>query len=97
MTEKHTYEGNCHCGRHRFTVTVPEIRGAISCSCTLCAKKGYLWLVPSPEESFQMTRSDGQMSEYRADALVDQVRRAQKWQSVRRCILGISTDRAWLQ
>ncbi|KAK8052483.1 glutathione-dependent formaldehyde-activating enzyme [Apiospora rasikravindrae] len=37
----HHYDGNCHCGHYRFTVSLPEeIRSAISCTCSLCTKKG---------------------------------------------------------
>lgn len=43
-----SYQGNCHCGKNRFEVNLPEISGAISCNCSLCLKAGYLWAFPEP-------------------------------------------------
>lgn len=66
------YHGNCHCGKFRFELTVPEILEAIVCACTLCAKKGYLWLRPAAG-SLKVTRDDGCLTEYKAATLKDQV------------------------
>ncbi|KAF3762730.1 hypothetical protein M406DRAFT_264248 [Cryphonectria parasitica EP155] len=71
MADLQTYRGNCHCGRFRFTLTVPEIQSAIRCSCGLCEKKGYLWLVP-PKGSFQVTKDDENLSHYYCKSLHDQ-------------------------
>lgn len=68
-----TYHGNCHCGRFRFKLTVDEIADAIVCDCTLCAKKGYLWLSP-PAGAFEVTRDEGTMTGYQSAALEDKVR-----------------------
>ena len=38
-----TYVGNCHCGRFKFKVTVPEIKEVNDCNCTFCVKAGPLW------------------------------------------------------
>ncbi|EHK20762.1 uncharacterized protein TRIVIDRAFT_216330 [Trichoderma virens Gv29-8] len=64
------YHGNCHCGRYRFHVSTPEITSAISCSCSLCAKKGYLWLSPA-EGSFTVVRDEGYLVEYQTSTLKD--------------------------
>ncbi|KAH8897493.1 glutathione-dependent formaldehyde-activating enzyme [Thozetella sp. PMI_491] len=66
-----TYRGNCHCGAYRFEVRLPEIKEAISCDCTLCAKKGYLWVVPASGD-FKVTRDGGRLTKYQSTALVDQ-------------------------
>lgn len=43
-----SYQGNCHCGKNVFEVSLPEIASAISCDCSLCHKSGYLWAFPDP-------------------------------------------------
>ena len=40
------YTGSCHCGRIKFEVE-GEIKGAMSCNCSICQRKGSLmWFVP---------------------------------------------------
>ncbi|KAL7797222.1 Mss4-like protein [Trichoderma ceciliae] len=41
-----TYRGNCHCGDFVFETKLPEIKSAFDCNCSICVKKGYLWLFP---------------------------------------------------
>ncbi|ETS76871.1 hypothetical protein PFICI_10745 [Pestalotiopsis fici W106-1] len=65
------YHGNCHCGAYRFEVALPKITQVIACDCSLCAKKGHLWVVPSPSE-FKVTRDDGKLVKYRSEALHNQ-------------------------
>lgn len=67
-----TYHGNCHCGRYRFDLSIPLIKSAISCTCSLCKKKGSLWLIP-PAESFQVVRDDGNLTEYLTNTIRDKV------------------------
>ncbi|OTA01100.1 hypothetical protein A9Z42_0014060 [Trichoderma parareesei] len=64
------YYGNCHCGRYRFQVSAPRIDSAISCTCSLCAKKGYLWLIPA-EGSFTVVKDEGCLVEYQSSTLKD--------------------------
>ncbi|KAL7807908.1 Mss4-like protein [Trichoderma aethiopicum] len=68
--EKVVYQGNCHCGRYRFQVSVPEIESAITCTCSLCLKKGYLWLIPA-EGSFTVLRDGGCLVEYQTSTIRD--------------------------
>jgi hypothetical protein len=68
------YHGNCHCGRFRFELTEAELAEAIVCACTLCAKKGYLWIRPGTG-SFKITREEGSLTEYEASTLKDKVSR----------------------
>jgi len=82
LPEMPTYHGNCHCGRYRFDLTVPDIKNAISCACSLCAKKGSLWLVP-PADSFHIVRDDGRLIEYQSTTLKDKVRHVD-WKRSRR-------------
>jgi len=39
-----TYQGGCHCGRVRFTVTT-NLEKIIDCNCSICMKKGFLHLI----------------------------------------------------
>lgn len=69
------YRGNCHCGRYRYELALPqEIAETTACSCTICVKKGYLWVAP-PEGSFRVVRDDGRLVEYSSKALRDKVSR----------------------
>lgn len=43
-----TYRGNCHCGAFVYEAQLPEIKSATECNCSICYKKGYLWLMPPP-------------------------------------------------
>ncbi|KAH8668853.1 hypothetical protein BX600DRAFT_460827 [Xylariales sp. PMI_506] len=64
-TELITYQGNCHCGRYRYEVTVPEIKSATTCACALCTKTGALWLpVPPGEGRFRVVRDDDRLGDY---------------------------------
>ena len=31
-----TYDGNCHCGKFRFKITLPEITKLNECNCSIC-------------------------------------------------------------
>ncbi|GJN72613.1 glutathione-dependent formaldehyde-activating gfa [Purpureocillium lilacinum] len=41
-----TYRGNCHCKAFVYEVELPEIKSAFECNCSICHKKGYLWVFP---------------------------------------------------
>ncbi|KAK0621602.1 Mss4-like protein [Bombardia bombarda] len=41
-----TYRGNCHCAAFIYEITVPEIKFATACNCSICVKKGSLYLFP---------------------------------------------------
>ncbi|KAH8899058.1 glutathione-dependent formaldehyde-activating enzyme [Thozetella sp. PMI_491] len=57
MSGSQLYRGNCHCGAHRFEVSLPELTSATACNCSLCHKLGALWAFPS-EGSFVVTKGD---------------------------------------
>lgn len=52
MTENNlmTYKGNCHCAAFQFEIDVPEIKEALACNCSICFKKGYLWIFPKKKD-----------------------------------------------
>jgi hypothetical protein len=62
------YQGYCHCGAFRFELLVPEIKSATACDCTLCQKKGYIWIVPRAG-SYTVTRDDGLLETYESASL----------------------------
>jgi hypothetical protein len=43
-----TYHGSCHCGKTRFTVTMPPLDTvtASACNCSICTVNGYLNVHP---------------------------------------------------
>ncbi|KAJ8121876.1 hypothetical protein ONZ43_g1784 [Nemania bipapillata] len=54
MTEQQeppkTYRGNCHCAAFVYEVTLPEIKEATACNCSICYKKAALWVFPKPTD-----------------------------------------------
>ncbi|OLN88316.1 Centromere protein V 1 [Colletotrichum chlorophyti] len=53
---KRTYRGNCHCTAFVYEVQLPEIKGASECNCSICVKKGTLWVIPSSRDDFRVVR-----------------------------------------
>ncbi|KAL0934387.1 glutathione-dependent formaldehyde-activating gfa [Colletotrichum truncatum] len=49
-----TYRGNCHCGSFVYEVGLPEIKSAMECNCSICKKKGYLWVFPGEGSNFKI-------------------------------------------
>jgi hypothetical protein len=69
-----SYHGNCHCGAFRFKVLMPQIQVAITCTCSLCTKKAYLWTELAANVSIKVLKDDGLLIEYRSQSLHDRVR-----------------------
>lgn len=58
------YEGGCHCGAVRFSLTKPqEIREAVACDCSLCTKKGIL-LAAAEEPELTLTQGKDVLTNY---------------------------------
>ena len=45
-----TYRANCHCAAYVYEVTLPEVSTASQCNCSVCYKKGALWVFPKPDD-----------------------------------------------
>jgi hypothetical protein len=60
---KQTFEGGCHCGRVRFRVTA-DLSRVTECNCSVCAKKGFLHLIVSPE-AFELLSGKDALTTYR--------------------------------
>lgn len=59
-----TLEGNCHCGAFKYTATFPgPITSARQCSCSLCSRKGYLWVTAKPD-GVKIHRGDEELKSY---------------------------------
>ncbi|KAF7327793.1 GFA domain-containing protein [Mycena kentingensis (nom. inval.)] len=51
------YRGLCHCGAFKFKFRGPEIVQVFSCTCSYCARIGYLWARPGPvADTFEVTK-----------------------------------------
>jgi hypothetical protein len=57
-----TMEGGCHCGRVRFRVTASLDR-ITECNCSICAKKGFLHLIVTPQQ-FQLLSGKDDLTSY---------------------------------
>ncbi|MCJ1283673.1 hypothetical protein MMC26_003004 [Xylographa opegraphella] len=62
-TPPKTYCGNCHCAAFKFSLTVPKITSVQTCNCSICSKKGYLWVYPR-KEAFTIERGEDALAEY---------------------------------
>ncbi len=51
-TPTKTYDGNCHCGLVRYTVTTTplESQKVTRCNCSICSKNGYYLIYPSASD-----------------------------------------------
>lgn len=80
-----TYRGSCHCGNYVFEAQLPEIESAAHCNCSICHKKGVLWVFPD-RASFTLVRGEEEtMTHYTfGKKLVDHMAR----RSVVRCPAG---------
>ncbi|KAK1496635.1 glutathione-dependent formaldehyde-activating enzyme [Colletotrichum tamarilloi] len=43
-TALRTLQGNCHCGVNQYEVQLPEHPSLVICDCSLCVKKGHVWI-----------------------------------------------------
>ncbi|WP_446339146.1 GFA family protein [Coleofasciculus sp. G1-WW12-02] len=57
MNQPITYQGGCHCGAVRFSVTVDQ-HEAIDCNCSICHKKGFIHLIVPPEQFTLLSGAD---------------------------------------
>ena len=65
-----TYNGSCHCGAIKYTVTLdealaPEGKGQITkCNCSICHNHGYLNVYPKREDVVWIGDSEAKLKEY---------------------------------
>lgn len=51
------YRDSCHCGEFVYEVHLPDIKSVFECNCSICYKKGYLWLFPG-DAKFSIIQGD---------------------------------------
>ncbi|KAK9441369.1 glutathione-dependent formaldehyde-activating enzyme [Metarhizium brunneum] len=51
-----TYRGNCHCKAFVYEVQLPEIKAVKQCNCSICHKKGYLWVLAQETGHFKIVK-----------------------------------------
>lgn len=60
-----TYTGNCHCKAFVYEVRLPEIKSVTECNCSICHKKGYMWIKLSHGAKISMVGGDkNELSSY---------------------------------
>jgi hypothetical protein len=59
-----TYRGNCHCASFVYEVDVPEIKSVGECNCSICTKKGVLWVYAAPEALRVVKGSEDALTSY---------------------------------
>ncbi|GKT48667.1 centromere protein V [Colletotrichum spaethianum] len=60
-----TYRGNCHCAAFVYEVDLPEIKTVSECNCSICTKKGTLWVMPAPEKFRVVKGAEKDLSSYK--------------------------------
>ncbi|KAL2130688.1 hypothetical protein VTI74DRAFT_6075 [Chaetomium olivicolor] len=56
------YRGACHCGAFIFEVEAPQIKSVFDCECSICSKRGYLYLVP--QKPLTVVKDEGKLVHY---------------------------------
>ncbi|KAH8655979.1 Mss4-like protein [Tricladium varicosporioides] len=61
--ELKTYQGNCHCGAVKYSVTLPEITLVNECDCSICFRQGYKWVFP-PAGGLVFEKGEDKLKDY---------------------------------
>lgn len=59
-SERSFVRGQCRCGRIVYESQLSKTQLAFKCNCSLCVKKGYLWVFPG-QSNFDFIRGDESM------------------------------------
>lgn len=59
MPETKTYAGGCHCGNVRYEVKT-NLGQVVACNCSICTKRGFLWIFAKPQQFTLRKGEDGQ-------------------------------------
>ncbi|KAK4122268.1 hypothetical protein N657DRAFT_646951 [Parathielavia appendiculata] len=68
--ELRTYRGNCHCAAFVYDAQLREIKTALECSCSICYKKGYLWVLTESVKLDVVKGTYDTLSQYTVGSLV---------------------------
>lgn len=58
-----SYEGSCHCGKVTFTVASDVPTQGMSCNCSHCRRKGFLWSFV-PRDVFSLSSGEDHLKTY---------------------------------
>ncbi|KAK3985102.1 Mss4-like protein [Cladorrhinum sp. PSN332] len=59
---KQKYRGSCHCGAFIFELEIPEIQSVMTCNCSICTKRGHIWVMPGVQPT--IIKDEGTMVDY---------------------------------
>ncbi|KAK1988519.1 glutathione-dependent formaldehyde-activating enzyme [Colletotrichum cereale] len=62
---KRTYRGNCHCAAFVYEFETPEIKSLSECNCSVCVKKGALWITPARDNFRVVKGAESELSSYK--------------------------------
>ncbi|KDN65131.1 putative glutathione-dependent formaldehyde-activating enzyme [Colletotrichum sublineola] len=62
---KRTYRGNCHCAAFVYEVDTHEIKSLSQCNCSICVKRGALWITPAHENFRVVKGAESELSSYK--------------------------------
>lgn len=63
-TELEQYKGNCHCGKYKFSLKIPELKEVRTCNCSICTRNGYMWLWPVADRDLIIESGEGTLQSY---------------------------------
>ncbi|KAJ3176253.1 hypothetical protein HDU87_005468 [Geranomyces variabilis] len=81
--ERQTYDGNCHCGGFKFTVTLPTVTTVNACECRMCFKHACLWLFLHNRIDLVVVRGEGTLKTFESEHEVKSFKEAAwvlKWE-----------------
>ncbi|KAI1268989.1 glutathione-dependent formaldehyde-activating enzyme [Xylariaceae sp. FL1019] len=59
-----TYRAKCHCAAYVYEVILPSITNPSQCNCSICYKKGAVWVFPKPSDVKFVKGDPKTMTEY---------------------------------
>lgn len=59
------YQGACHCGLFAYETRLAEVESAHECNCSLCVKKGYLWIFPGQNNFRVLVGDEDKLATYK--------------------------------
>ncbi|MBL4788164.1 MAG: GFA family protein [Kordiimonadaceae bacterium] len=63
MSKIVTHRGSCHCGSVAFEVDAPADIEAVSCTCSMCTRTGFVHVIVGGE-AFRITEGEDNLTEY---------------------------------
>lgn len=63
--KRRLYRGSCQCGFFVYETQMPEITSVYYCNCSLCVKKGYLWIFPGQKNIKILRGNEDKLTSYK--------------------------------